>query len=114
MHRSSLRLLPLVPLALLGALAACRWDTDDIATRAQGWSGNERGAWYWGTQGSRLMPVAWFNALEQAGSTEPFSAMDNLTSFGFLSPPDASPSTLPIGFAHDQQPDTAFRVTGLR
>ena len=114
MHKSSLRLLPLVPLALLAALAACRWDTDDIATRAQGWASNERGAWYWGTQGSRLMPVAWFEALEQADSTEPFAAMDNLTSFGFLSPPDASPSTLPIGFAHDRQADTGFRVTGLR
>lgn len=81
---------------------------------AQGWSNEERLAWYRGTQGSRLLPQRWFEALEQPGSTEMFASMANLESLGFVSPPSFDTTPWPIGFAVDRQDDSAFRVTGLR
>lgn len=104
----------LFSLPVLAVLGACLADKKGLSSSDQGWSPPERLAWYTGTQGSRLMPFAWFSALEQPGSTAAFAAMENLTSFGFLTPPEGSDSALPIGFAADQQDDTAFSVTGLR
>ena len=80
----------------------------------QGWSPQQREAWYFATQGSRLMPRAWFDALERADADQPFGDIDHLSRFGFLPPPDGSDRILPIGFANDRQPDADFRVTGLR
>ena len=58
---------PLLALMLVIPVTACLWDTDEAAVGRQGWSGGQRTAWYWGTQGSRLMPQTWFEALEQPG-----------------------------------------------
>lgn len=107
--------LAVLTLVLLTAVSTCRWDEDGRAGgTVQGWTASERTAWYWGTQGSRLMPMAWFTALEQASGEAPFASMENLARFGFLTPPEDSPSTLPIGIAADQQADAAFPVTGIR
>ena len=51
---------------------ACTRDTA-AAERVQGWSVADRDGWYYATQGSRLMPLAWFDALERAESTAPFA-----------------------------------------
>lgn len=80
----------------------------------QGWSAKERYGWYRGTQGSRLVPLAWFQALEQPGSTASFADPDFLTGFGYIAPAADDPVRLPIGFAIDRQPDKDFKVTGLR
>lgn len=77
----------------------------------QGWSKSDRDGWYRGTQGSRLLPVAWFDALEQADSVEMFSDPAFLSSFGYLS---SEPEKYPIGFAIDRQPDDDLNVTKLR
>ena len=107
--------LAVLTLVLFTSVSACRLDEDGRAEgTVQGWTASERTAWYWGTQGSRLMPMAWFTALEQASGEARFASMENLAGFGFLTPPENSPSPLPIGFSADQQADTAFRVTGIR
>lgn len=85
-----------------------------VGTRTQGWTETDRYGWYRGTQGSRLMPLAWFNALEQPGSTAAFNDTGFLTSFGYIPPAAADKIRLPIGFAVDRQPDTALKVTQLR
>ena len=62
----------------------------------QGWTQDYRqGAWYNGTQGSRLMPLTWLQALEQPGFAAPAGAMfmDNayLASFRILCRPTRTP-----------------------
>lgn len=92
----------------VGCSAVADWGRD------QGWTKDDRRAWYRATQGSRLMPESWFMALEQANSEEPFSAPPNLQGFGFVAAPAADSNPLPIGFALDQQADDAFVVSGLK
>jgi len=79
----------------------------------QGWTDADREAWYWATQGSRLIPVTWFEALEVPGSQERFAEVSNLARFGFLAPPAGSGFDRPIGFVKDRQADADFKVTGL-
>lgn len=107
----------LLAAVLLLPAASCRWVGDGDLDTAQGWSEADRAEWYWATQGSRLMPKSWFDALEVSGADDQFAAMDNLTRFGFLAPPPgfAPPADgLPIGFAVDRQADEGLRVTRLR
>lgn len=106
--------LALLPLALVAGLVTCKGDKGGLEIGAQGWTETQRNAWYSGTQGSRLMPMAWFTALEQPRTEAPFAAMNHLTQFGFLAPAEGNPSPFPVGFASDRQADTAFPVTGLR
>jgi len=80
----------------------------------QGWTSTDREGWYWASQGSRLMPYAWFNALEQPGSTAPFADPAYLTSFGYIPGPDGRENRLPIGFTIDRQADEGLPRTGLR
>ncbi len=94
-------------------LAACNAAGQGQGPRVQGWSSDERYGWYRGTQGSRLMPMAWFKALEQPKSTTAFADPTYLAGFGYL-PADASENTqLPIGFVADKQPDAALPHTGM-
>lgn len=68
----------------------------------QGWSKETREQFYFAAQGSQLIPIEWFFALEQADSTELFSSRRNLSRFGYLfyegSPAQLNPPGLPIGF----------------
>lgn len=82
--------------------------------KAQGWSDAERAAWYNAGQGSRLMPLAWFLALEQpaGGTGGRFADPGYLATFGIL--PPAGQAKLPIGFAANTiADDTGFRKTSL-
>jgi hypothetical protein len=81
---------------------------------AQGWSAEERSRWYEGTQGSRLMPWSWMQALEQAGSDEPFLADDHMAGFRFLPRTTSFGARLPVGFAIDQRDDSGLSYTRLR
>lgn len=94
-------------------LAGC-WTGNDGDGRVQGWDARQREAWYFATQGSRLIPRAWFDALADARTGQPFGTVESLTRYGFLPPPENSGRTLPIGFANDGQSDETFRVTRLR
>jgi mono/diheme cytochrome c family protein len=66
----------------------------------QNWSETDRNDWYGSTQGSRLLPLAWLEALEQPDSTNLFLADAHIAKFRFL--PRAG--ELPIGFAIDSTP----------
>ncbi len=73
----------------------------------QGWNESERQWWYAEPQGSRLLPQAWFMALEVATGTERFASPANMLRYGYLENPAGS--ALPIGFAIDVgfAPDTS-------
>lgn len=69
---------------------------------SQCWSLDERRGFWFTSQGSRLLPYAWFLALEQETGTEPFRSPANMSRLGYI--PVAAdqrwnPDGLPIGFA---------------
>ncbi len=78
----------------------------------QGWSKEIRELFYFTPQGSRIIPYAWFLALEVPESQAMFADTTNLTRYGLI-PADEkhplNPSGLPIGFAIDpvKSPDDA-------
>ncbi len=104
---------PLLSLGLAaGLLSSCSTPGKGPAT--QGWTETERQAWYNTDQGSRLMPLSWFQALEQPGSAAPAKVNDPafLATFRILQPWGSA--TLPIGFAVDRiADDSGFPHTGL-
>jgi hypothetical protein len=67
----------------------------------QGWSTRQRVEWYTLTQGSRLLPLAWFRALEQPGSTKLFLDRANIESYRYLPHASAGAGRLPVGFTID-------------
>jgi hypothetical protein len=77
--------------------------TDAAVTYATpGWSDADRNTFYTTTQGSHMMPYAFFKALQRVDADEPFSA-DHLQRYGYL--PNAvsasNPEGLPVGFVID-------------
>ncbi|QAY76145.1 di-heme-cytochrome C peroxidase [Sphingosinicella sp. BN140058] len=100
--------------ALLAGTVACKPDGKPLPPGPDftdtGWTEAGRTKWYEATQGSRLMPFEWFNALEQAESERPFRDDANLESFRFLTRKDA----LPAGFAVDKQNDEGLTFSKLR
>jgi hypothetical protein len=72
----------------------------------QGWSDTTRAAFYQTTQGSRMLPYAWFIKLEQATSRQRFAAPANMRRMGFLVDgiTVTNPDELPVGFAKDVDP----------
>jgi len=66
----------------------------------QGWSESQRQKFYTLSQGSQLMPLSWFTALEKSDSEDLFT-VDSLSRFGYL-PNPTGPDGLPVGFATDQ------------
>jgi mono/diheme cytochrome c family protein len=80
----------------------------------QGWTPSERRAWYSATQGSRLIPASWLQALEQADAATPFLTAENMERYRYLSNETSPNSNYPIGFAEDIQSDRFFRRTNLR
>jgi len=74
---------------------------------SQSWSDDDRSWFYTTSEGSQILPYAWFMSLERPDSTELFAA-DKLTRFGYLPNPfDSSerkarnPDGLPVGFVKD-------------
>ena len=102
----------LVGITALGSLAltGCFFETEG-ATR-QGWTPDQRASWYYGTQGSRLMPAAWFAALTLPDGSR-FADPQNLARYGFLPPPTDAPHGLPLGFTLDRQSARQLPVTGM-
>src|SRR4051812_30214814 len=89
-------------LALFGMAALCptRGTAADVIYLDQGWSTEVREKVYRTSQGSELMPYAWFLALEQPYSEKLILDDKYISSFGYL-PEAKSPSNpdgLPIGF----------------
>lgn len=70
----------------------------------QGWTQDEMLDFYNTSQGSQLIPYAWFLALEQENSGALFRDDKNMKSFGYLpqSPrPGRNPEGLPVGFVKE-------------
>ena len=97
--------------ALVSALAGAS-RAQEFAPVDQGWSGEDKRAWYTVSQGSRLIPLAWLQALEQPGSSAPFLDRAHIEKLRYL--PAAEAGRLPIGFAIDTQDDRNFTTTRLR
>lgn len=98
-------------LATLAMIAACdaAKSPPERSADTQGWSRDQAAAWTQGTQGSRLIPYAWWKALEQADSDRPFADAAFLARFG-LQPRE----TLADGLVLDRQDDSNLSRTKLR
>ena len=72
---------------------------------AQGWTANQQRTAWFTSFGSRLMPYAWFMALEQPTTEAPFAQQQYLSSFGFLPEQSSAknPDGLPVVFARDER-----------
>jgi len=83
------------------------------AIMAQGWTPAQQRSWYYTTQGSRLMPLSWFRALEQPSNVQPFLTPAYIESFGLLYDPGGV-DDLPVGFAANNSDDTNLTFSKLR
>ena len=82
--------------------------TPPLRYAKQGWTEDERQAFYTTSQGSHMIPYAWFKALRRLDVDEPFAG-DQLQRYGYL-PNEKSklnPEGLPVGFAIDGDPANA-------
>jgi processive rubber oxygenase RoxA-like protein len=98
--------------SLLSMTAGCDWFNKKPGKPAvlQGWNTEQQNWWYSEPQGSRLMPLSWWETLEQPTSDKPFLDDAFMDSFRFISRAGA----MPIGFAVDRQDDTKLTYTKLR
>jgi hypothetical protein len=102
----------LAPYALAASLLACDSHSEAqngrpaaapaaapvVTYLAQGWTAADRDTFYTTSQGSHLIPYAWFKALRRLDVDQPFAA-DQLVRYGYLR--NDSPSNtngLPVGF----------------
>ncbi len=96
---------------LAGSLASCadlpRYkEVASLSYADQGWTGDQRTWFYHAAQGTKIVPYAWFMALEQPllvpppAAAPPFAAPTYLARFGFIPDPvsPANPDALPVGF----------------
>ncbi len=93
-----------------GLVSSCVGGQRPTAASYQGWSAEQQDRWYAATQGSRLMPLSWLKALEQAGSDQAFLAPDHIARFRLV-PRDGA---LPVGFAVDDNDDRNLTISKLR
>ncbi|KAA2212025.1 di-heme-cytochrome C peroxidase [Teichococcus oryzae] len=86
------------------------YDPPDSVTYldAQNWRPEQREWFYHTSQGTKVMPYAWFLALEQPRASWPgpaprFATPEHLARFGFIpsAPSSVNPDGLPVGFARD-------------
>src|ERR1700686_2168189 len=78
-HRSVLRVISIILFTLCTLTALPGQDPTFLD---QGWNQQQRTAYYTTSQGSQMMPMNWFLALEQSNG-QPFAK--DLTRYGFLS-----------------------------
>jgi len=78
----------------------------------QGWTADQQQRFYQASQGSRLIPLAWFRALEQPdGSGRLFLDPSYVAGFRYL--PSSVGAGLPVGFAVDVTAESALSTTKL-
>ncbi len=72
-----------------------------VTYAVQGWSDADRDTFYTTSQGSHLMPAAWFMALRRLDADEPFAG-DQLRRYGYLrNDRPGNTQNLPVGFVVD-------------
>ncbi|HEV7406227.1 MAG TPA: di-heme-cytochrome C peroxidase, partial [Chthoniobacteraceae bacterium] len=75
-----------------------------VGVLAQNWTDEEANKYYNTSQGSQMMPYAWFLHLEQADSTTKFRDTAHMLNYGFLprkADANGNPDGLPIGFVQN-------------
>jgi hypothetical protein len=98
-------------------LSACQYGPDSGKGKGwpQNWSPQQQVDWYEASQGSRLLPLSWFMALERAGSSDPVADQAWLAEqFRFLPSRTGRPTPLPVGFAIDDGDDEQLSISRLR
>lgn len=81
----------------------------------QGWSDKQIDQWLHASQGSRLLPLRWFRALEQPTSSNSFLDPAFLGGFGYqLDERPGSSDPLPLGFVADRTLDDDLPKPALR
>ena len=102
---------------VLALLAENTTQADPAANASldQGWSDQQKANWYTRSQGSRLLPLSWLQALEQPDSDAPFLDRAYIEKFRYLQNASPQSNQLPVGFAIDTQNDERFsEITRLR
>lgn len=96
--------------AALGLGASAVTPAEGMVDLDQGWDAKAIETWVTANQGSRLLPLAWFRALEQPDRVGMFLDPAHMASFRYLAGRDG----LPLGFTIDAQDDRAFTDTKRR
>ena len=80
-------------------------DDDELVYLDQGWTQIERQAFYETPQGSLLIPLKWYLALEKANSHKLFSHRSNIKKYNYIikNRYDGVVRDLPVGFAVEPQ-----------
>lgn len=112
--QQSHKLLVAAAMAIMPTILAFSSAKSAAGITDQGWTTTEQDGFYYGSQGSRLLPETWFEALEQPNNSMPFSNASYLASFGYLPSPDGKNGGRPVGFAEDGQVDDHLVATRLR
>ena len=104
--------------ALLSAAAAGAQEITrgDMVVLGQGWDVDARRLFYNEAQGSPIIPLAWFLALEQPGETQAlFQENTYLAGFGLIpeAPHERNPHGLPIGLTEDRGLIGPERMLGM-
>jgi len=86
---------------LLNVFAANAFASEPLVYLDQGWTPQQQRAFYETPQGSYLIPLNWYFALEQSDNDERFARQDNIKKFNYLFDKDSDKDVvgLPIGFA---------------
>ncbi len=83
--------------------------TENLIFLDQGWDVATRDTYNYTPQGTRLIPIAWYLALEQPNSTALFNESGHIEALRFLPPTvdstGTNPHGLPVGFALDRPVD---------
>jgi len=81
--------------------SANAFSSDSVIYLDQGWTEQQRKTFYETPQGSYLIPLKWYLALEQADEDDLFSNRENIKKFNYLVKlkSDGNLSRLPVGFA---------------
>ncbi len=118
------RLSIVTAIAVMALMGSGRAETAGWTDVPQGWSDAQRVAWWTASQGSRLIPQAWLDALEQPDSTAMFLDPAYIASFRYLPNPTSgwtSPDrncpydpAIPLGFTVDCQSDANLSNSKLR
>jgi len=101
-------------IAVLTSSAITPAIADTPVTVRQGWTDSQKKKWYTLSQGSRLIPLSWLKALEQADSDRLFLDDEHITKLRYLPSSAATGDRLPVGFVVDDQDDSDLTRTRLR
>lgn len=97
--------LPIVPPQGLVGKAAPPLAQENVTFLEQGWNAEDRQMFYHTSQGTRLIPYAWFLALEARGlfSQTPFLTDERVEKYRLISDPNLSnnPDRLPVGLVKE-------------